>query len=723
MQNFSDPHSSSPSSNVFLEEIDPNYTNFIIHDVKEPVMEGGNGMTPDLLGELESLNLTNHSIGEEYDEEPHHSNSFLLMDGKEKLRISNDQFIKKLTCSPESKIKVVSIFGNTGDGKSHTMNHTFFGGEEVFRTSSEQRSCTLGVWAAYQPSLNTLCLDTEGLLGVTPNENQRTRMLLKVLAISDIIIYRTRSERLHSDMFTFLGTASKAFVKHFAQALQSLGLPEPPQALGPAVVIFHETRNTKILESSVEKSAEEILRERFAQMSLTLEAFSSIKYVGIQTNNQKTDYTSLINAIKSEIENTTVRSPRQPGVIFQAIKALNLKFSGEIKDQPMNVFPEQYFTCGAECESCGGRCERSMGHVATGEPHRLAKICRYQHQYENKVLMCKQCYTNGIEQIVHVQTVTSNESTWLGLAKYAWSGSLIECPNCGEIYRSRKHWYGNKSPEDAAVRYEMIHVWKGSKYHAKGPNYSAQLVLDGVSFITETVQSVSAQPTKSIKSWVADTVAPKYWRPNSEITNCCVCKDNFEEFNLRIHHCRACGDGVCNACSKHQMSVPLKGWDTPVRVCNNCREEMLRLRAPTAALSTTVSSVNSNGGGASDENDVLVRKYGEAVINTLSTVASVLEYPKDFIKDSARPSYWVPDSEASNCKLCEMRFGTAEELDKNSQVNGRSSPHKGMDRKRHHCRSCGQAVCNSCSLHRRPVPERGWTIDVRVCDSCIMVTE
>ena len=31
---------------------------------------------------------------------------------------------------------------------------------------------------------NIITIDTEGLLGVSPNENQRTRLLLKVLAIS-----------------------------------------------------------------------------------------------------------------------------------------------------------------------------------------------------------------------------------------------------------------------------------------------------------------------------------------------------------------------------------------------------------------------------------------------------------------------------------------------------------------------------------------------------------
>lgn len=181
----------------------------------------------------------------------HYEKSFLLLDGREDLRVNTPElFAKRLGCPIDTKMKVVAIFGNTGDGKSHTMNHIFFGGEEIFSTSASQDSCTLGVWAAFQPTQGILCLDTEGLLGATTNENQRMRLLLKVLAISDIAIFRTRSERLHSDMFTFLGTASKAFYRHFSVALQSFGLPGPATSLGPAVIVFHETRNTKIINSS-----------------------------------------------------------------------------------------------------------------------------------------------------------------------------------------------------------------------------------------------------------------------------------------------------------------------------------------------------------------------------------------------------------------------------------------------------------------------------------------
>lgn len=204
---------------------------------------------PDLLTpRLMSLNLN--------EEDDINENSFLLLDALERLKVTtSEQFLQRLHISDNTtKVKVVSIFGNTGDGKSHTLNQTFFNGNEIFRTSQEQNSCTLGVWAAYDSSFNVICLDTEGLLGATTHENQRTRLLLKVLAVSDVVIYRTRSERLHRDLFTFLGSASKAYTQHFQSALQMIGqkgdFGSSLSVLGPAVIIFHETRNTRTLQSS-----------------------------------------------------------------------------------------------------------------------------------------------------------------------------------------------------------------------------------------------------------------------------------------------------------------------------------------------------------------------------------------------------------------------------------------------------------------------------------------
>ncbi|XP_058119131.1 zinc finger FYVE domain-containing protein 1-like isoform X2 [Anopheles coustani] len=743
--------------------------------------------------------------------------SFLLMDEQERVCVkSADQFCRRLSVSPDTKLKVVSIFGNTGDGKSHTMNHALFGGRDVFRTSAEQASCTMGIWAAFQRQKNVLCLDTEGLLGETINENRQMRMLLKVLAVSDIIIYRTRAERLRTDMYKFLGTASKAFTKYFAGALQALDLPGPPQALGPAVIIFHETHNTEVLKEDDDgKKEEDILRERFGKLKLELSAFSSLRYVGVRTSKPPTNYEPLRMVWEKEIRNTAVRSPRLPRVVFEALMALNNKFNGDLSPLPFHAFPEQYFTCTSVCKSCDARCQLSMGHLELREDHRSTGCCKYQHQHENKVYLCNRCHVNGRQVVVSMQTQKSTDSSWMGLAMYAWSGYVIECPNCGEIYRSRQHWYGNQSPEQNAVRTEIVHVWNDGGLQQQGPKHSAQLVLDGVAYITDAMASVGSQPTKLVKSWVTDKIRPAYWRPDSEIIHCKGCISNFERLGLKKHHCRSCGEGFCSFCSKHEMPVPSRGWNYPVRVCNSCWNDGRNGGSVGGAAHDGTAGSNGNdpedlqrrhqngGDGVDEANNILVRRYGEVVINTISNIGAVLEYPKDFIKESARPSYWVPDAEALNCFICELEFGSPEELNTvyplgkvdagwgpvssgssggsnkrtshsppssssspapsparrnengtndsrrqqqqlptSSSTTGGVSPashhtvsmatpvpssarstssasaYRTIDRRRHHCRACGNAVCASCSQNRRPVPKRGWLSDVRVCNGC-----
>ena len=144
---------------------------------------GSKTSVPDVIThDLQSLNL--HGGGDD-------SRSFLVLDQEEQLCVDNvSSWVEKLGCDGSSQCKVVSILGNTGEGKSHTLNHTFFNGAPVFSTSNQQESCTTGVWASYDPDLGVIILDTEGMLGSGDNENVRTRMLLKVLAVSDIVIYR-----------------------------------------------------------------------------------------------------------------------------------------------------------------------------------------------------------------------------------------------------------------------------------------------------------------------------------------------------------------------------------------------------------------------------------------------------------------------------------------------------------------------------------------------------
>ncbi|XP_007055801.2 zinc finger FYVE domain-containing protein 1 [Chelonia mydas] len=621
--------------------------------------------------------------------------SFLLVDETEEIQVMNEEdFIKKLDCKPDQHLKVVSIFGNTGDGKSHTLNHTFFCGHEVFKTSPAQESCTVGVWAAYDPVCKVVVIDTEGLLGATVNVSQRTRLLLKVLAVSDLVIYRTHADRLHNDLFKFLGDASEAYLKHFTKELKATtarcGLDVPLSTLGPAVIIFHETVHTKLLGSDHPSEApEKLIQERFRKLSRFPEAFSSIHYKGTRTYNPPTDFSGLRRAVEYQLENNTTRSPRQPGVIFKALKALSDRFSGEIPDDQMahsSFFPDEYFTCSTICLSCGCGCKNSMNHAKEGVPHEAKSRCRYSHQYDNRVYTCKACYERGKEVNVVPKTSASTDSPWMGLAKYAWSGYVIECPNCGVVYRSRQYWFGNQDPVDTVVRTEIEHVWPGTDGFLKDNNNAAQRLLDGMNFMAQSVSELSLGPTKAVTSWLTDQIAPAYWRPNSQILNCNKCGTSFKDNDTK-HHCRACGEGFCDSCSSKTRPVPERGWGpAPVRVCDNCHDSRgIRLDVPE-------SQTEEEGG------TLIARKVGEAVQNTLGAVVTAIDIPLGLVKDAARPAYWVPDHEILHCHNCQKEFN--------------------IKLSKHHCRACGQGFCDECSNERRAVPSRGWDHPVRVCFNC-----
>ncbi|KAI6661097.1 hypothetical protein LOD99_13819 [Oopsacas minuta] len=666
------------------------------------------------------------------------SAAFLLMDEDEIIQVETAADFRKLLGTDVTEyttLKVVSIFGNTGDGKSHTLNHAFFNGQEVFNVSAKQVSCTIGVWAKFHPKLNALFIDTEGLLGESDNANRRTRLLLKILAVSDIVVYRSRAERLHTDMFNFLGDAAKAYTEYFTQELskaaERCNLKISLSNLGPALLIFHETQHTDPLgsstpsppdnknESKIDKdradkalsniSPEELIRRKFHSLKYSPNAFSSTNYVGIRTKFPPTNFTSFVRKIKDILSNHTVRAPRAPEVFLQALTVLNKKFSGDIDPSLPSSFPDQYFTCNTRCLACGARCEKGTNHHLEKIPHLTRQRCKYTHQFDNKVFTCIICFENGNECIVIPQTAASNTSAWSGLAQYMWAGYVLECKKCGVIYKSRQYWYGNREPTEKAARTEIRHVWEGDV--GIGGNTSHNIgrrLMDGVSNISQQVSTSSS--TATMTSWLTDQMAPSYWVANKETDTCHDCDKHFLPGETK-HHCRACGNIFCEDCSDQLMPVPELGWGTiPVRVCRKCYT--------TRETAQTKPEININDSDDDDfaliehppvevpnipnspgnPNTVTARKVGEGLQTVFSFVSSAAGIPKSFITDMARPSYWVPDADINECYLCREYF-TA-------------------DKYKHHCRACGQGFCGKCSSHQKSVPNRGWEYPVRVCDSC-----
>ena len=94
----------------------------------------------------------------------------------------------------------------------------------------------------------------------------------------------------------------------------------------------------------------------------------------------------------------------------------------------------------------------------------------------------------------------------------------------------------------------------------------------------------------------------------------------------------------------------------------------------------------------------------------------------DLIADSVAPSYWQPNSQIKKCACCGYVFPSANSIATNAATaiptnTTRADVSPSDDAEKHHCRVCGRGVCDSCSKHRIPVPDRGFVEEaVRVCD-------
>ncbi|XP_031644059.1 zinc finger FYVE domain-containing protein 1-like [Oncorhynchus kisutch] len=135
-------------------------------------------------------------------------------------------------------------------------------------------------------------------------------------------IYRTHADRIHDDLFKFLGDGSEAYLKHFTKELKATtarcGLDVPLSTLGQAIIIFHETVHTKLLGSgNSSESVDWLLLEPFRKLGRFPEVFSSILYLGTCTCSPPNYFGGLQHTLEQLLDNN---STRFPVVIFKALQ-------------------------------------------------------------------------------------------------------------------------------------------------------------------------------------------------------------------------------------------------------------------------------------------------------------------------------------------------------------------------------------------------------------------
>jgi len=52
----------------------------------------------------------------------------------------------------------------------------------------------------------------------------------------------------------------------------------------------------------------------------------------------------------------------------------------------------------------------------------------------------------------------------------------------------------------------------------QGTHNAARRIVDGLTFVSDTVTDYSKKPTRIVSNWVTDRIAPPYWTPNAVIT-------------------------------------------------------------------------------------------------------------------------------------------------------------------------------------------------------------
>ena len=174
------------------------------------------------------------------------------------------------------------------------------------------------------------------------------------------------------------------------------------------------------------------------------------------------------------------------------------------------------------------------------------------------------------------------------------------------------------------------------------------------------------------------------WLPDKSANKCPLCPYSFGFCDR--HHCRKCGRVVCDACSTARLAN-ISGYDKAERACTEC--VLGHLEQGAALFEPTYKIVHE----PRDNLASLVLLCFSPALWVLDAVARGAT-PEG--KKVLTTTPFRPDSDVTQCKCCALRFG--------------------MMCRKHHCRKCGDVVCDSCSTQRLKIP--GYIEAQRMCDAC-----
>lgn len=126
----------------------------------------------------------------------------------------------------------------------------------------------------------------------------------------------------------------------------------------------------------------------------------------------------------------------------------------------------------------------------------------------------------------------------------------------GRLRSNSGGFYDRRTNHDVGYRIPGPSSPRGRPHASSDITRSMPEVIDltGSSPPNEPHIPQDSRPSMTSSASSRSYVVPR-WQPDSEVSECPICKRPFT-WMFRRHHCRKCGRVVCNDCSPHRITIP-----------------------------------------------------------------------------------------------------------------------------------------------------------------------
>jgi hypothetical protein len=186
------------------------------------------------------------------------------------------------------------------------------------------------------------------------------------------------------------------------------------------------------------------------------------------------------------------------------------------------------------------------------------------------------------------------------------------------------------------------------------------------------------------------------WQRDADVLSCTICGVEFSLF-VRRHHCRICGNVFCHQCTNYKLHIDQGIWRVVAveGVQNRAKPQSNAEEAGKLSQGTRVLALHRVGnwlqhaGGwciTHTETQTFLEPLFEAKPVRACRVCVYTHRP-----------HWTDERDRKACQRCNRKFE--------------------FFTRKHHCRLCGEVVCDACSCYKAPLND-GDGVQVRHCFQC-----